>query len=169
MSRKGCTTYQSIADELISELQAYKRQQASEAQAKPPANKRRRTADASAAAVEGDDGEKNIRRRVYDSLNVLKAVGAVIPMKGLTGSTAKEVLWVGLPSGLEDVHAATDMQEELKQHVRAVQQTHEQVQVRTAFEICCRFCGADRGFWNNNTDSARAGAGVAVRAAVQPD
>jgi hypothetical protein len=127
VSRKGCTTYQSIADELISELQQYKQCQGN-ANTKPSANKRRRTSEQ--LPVAEDDGEKNIRRRVYDSLNVLKAVGAVIPLKGLTGTTRKEVLWVGLPGGLEEVRAATEMQEELKQHVREVQQVHEQLQVR---------------------------------------
>lgn len=93
-----------------------------------PSNKRRKT-DGGAAGCE-DDGEKNIRRRVYDSLNVLKAVGAVIPLKSLTGSARKEVLWVGLPGNLDEVCAATQMQEELKQRVRDVQDTHERVQVR---------------------------------------
>jgi hypothetical protein len=133
VSRKGCTTYQRIADELITELQQHKRLQANEAPVKLPLSKRRRTQETS-GPIE-DDGEKNIRRRVYDSLNVLKAVGAVIPMKGLTGSTAKEVLWVGLPSNLEEVHAATEMQEELKQYVRDVQATHEQAQVWFHWEL----------------------------------
>jgi hypothetical protein len=127
ISRKGCTTYQSIADELIFELQEYKRQQAAIARAAPQENKRRKVVPEH--SVPDDDGEKNIRRRVYDSLNVLKAVGAVIPLKGLTGSSGKEVLWVGLPSTIDEVRAAVDMQEELKAHVRDVQDANDQVQV----------------------------------------
>ena len=138
VSQKGCTTYQSIADELISELQHYKRLQGEPTSAGSlPPSKRRRTNDPSAE----DDGEKNVRRRVYDSLNVLKAVGAVIPLRSLTGTTRKEVLWVGLPSNLEEVRAASEMQEELKQHVREVQQAHEQVQVwDTARAHLCSRC-----------------------------
>jgi E2F/DP family winged-helix DNA-binding domain len=129
VSQKGCTTYQSIADELILELQQYKRLQVDGGYpGSPRSNKRKRASDQLPLAE--DDGEKNVRRRVYDSLNVLKAVGAVVPLKGLTGTARKEVLWVGLPGNLAEVHVGTQMQEELKQHVREVQQTQEQVQVR---------------------------------------
>ena len=129
VSQKGCTTYQSIADELINELQQYKRlQQDSGCIDSVQPSKRRRTVESTGLAE--DDGEKNVRRRVYDSLNVLKAVGAVIPLKGLTGTARKEVLWVGLPSNVAEVQAAAHMQEELKQRVREVQQVQDQIQAR---------------------------------------
>lgn len=138
VSQKGCTTYQSIADELITGLQLHRRQHG-EAPATPVPKRRKTSAD-----VE-DDGEKNVRRRVYDSLNVLKAVGAVVPLRNLTGSACKEVVWAGLPPSPQELQAATDMQDELKAQARDVQQTQEQLQVCGWHIVSCRDTCSMRG------------------------
>lgn len=67
---KGRTTYNEVADELVTEL--------------------------SRDSSTGDDivqyDEKNIRRRVYDAINVLMAMGAIEKEK-------KEIIWKGFPNG----------------------------------------------------------------------
>ncbi|KAJ3012709.1 Transcription factor Dp-2, partial [Thoreauomyces humboldtii] len=62
---KGTTTYNEVADELVEEFTA-----------------EARTADSF--------DNKNIRRRVYDALNVLMAMGIIVKDK-------KEIKWTGLP------------------------------------------------------------------------
>jgi E2F/DP family winged-helix DNA-binding domain len=127
---KGCTTYQDIADELIMELQQHDEGQM--LQGKECSRKRRKESDSAGY----DDGEKNVRRRVYDSLNVLKAIGAVVPLKILTGFSGKEVLWIGLPSCVEEVDAAVAMREELKRRMHEAEAVCDQLQVAT--ELLCR-------------------------------
>jgi hypothetical protein len=60
---RGVTSYNEVADDLVQEL----------------------------AAEEGKSDEKNIRRRVYDALNVLSAMDIIRKVK-------KEIHWVGLPT-----------------------------------------------------------------------
>ncbi|OAF68347.1 Cilia- and flagella-associated protein 20 [Intoshia linei] len=68
VQQKGTTTYNEVADELISELNEF-------------------------AGFSPDPGceYKNIRRRVYDALNVLMAMNIITKEK-------KEIKWVGLPT-----------------------------------------------------------------------
>jgi hypothetical protein len=66
---KGATNYNAVADELVAE---------------------RAEAAAAGGGGEGAHDEKNIRRRVYDALNVLEAVGMVEKGK-------KDVRWLGWP------------------------------------------------------------------------
>lgn len=120
---KGCTTYQDIADELIMELQQHDEGQV--LHGKEGSRKRRKESDSGGC----DDGEKNVRRRVYDSLNVLKAIGAVVPLKVLTGFTGKEVLWIGLPASVEEVDAAVAMREDLKRSMHEAEAVCDQLQV----------------------------------------
>lgn len=69
VEEKGSTTYNEVADELVSE---YLEEQARLTGQRP-------------------DDEKNIRRRVYDALNVLMAMDIISKEK-------KEIKWCGLPS-----------------------------------------------------------------------
>eukprot|EP00035_Acanthoeca_spectabilis_P022962 m.446873 g.446873 ORF g.446873 m.446873 type:complete len:319 (-) comp19434_c0_seq1:134-1090(-) len=77
VKEKGVTTYNEVADELVQERQL-----------------------AEVLATEHDDGvgdanephgPKNIRRRVYDALNVLMAMNIISKEK-------KEIRWIGLPN-----------------------------------------------------------------------
>lgn len=68
---KGTTNYNDVADELVREL----------------------AADAAAGLGEGSYDEKNIRRRVYDALNVLEALGMIDKGK-------KDIQWLGWPPAL---------------------------------------------------------------------
>ena len=63
---KGVTTYNEVADELVTDFDD----------------------------EEGKNDEKNIRRRVYDALNVLSAMDIIRKVK-------KEIHWVGLPANLD--------------------------------------------------------------------
>jgi transcription factor Dp len=69
VKEKGVTTYNEVADELVFE----------ETESHP----------AGAANVSFD--QKNIRRRVYDALNVLMAMNIISKEK-------KEIKWIGLPT-----------------------------------------------------------------------
>ncbi|KAJ3034002.1 hypothetical protein HDV00_005579 [Rhizophlyctis rosea] len=64
---KGVTTYNEVAEELVEELAIQARER----------------------GIKFD--QKNIRRRVYDALNVLMAMGIIIKSR-------KEIRWVGLPN-----------------------------------------------------------------------
>ncbi|EFN59258.1 hypothetical protein CHLNCDRAFT_15459, partial [Chlorella variabilis] len=66
---KGDTTYEEVANELIADL----------------------AAEVAAGTVEQLHDEKNIRRRVYDALNVLEAIGMINKNK-------KAIQWKGWPS-----------------------------------------------------------------------
>ena len=70
VEEKGTTTYNEVADELVAAVVAERRQENPNAKY----------------------DEKNIRRRVYDALNVLMAMDIITKEK-------KEITWKGLPSG----------------------------------------------------------------------
>ncbi|CAD7704488.1 unnamed protein product [Ostreobium quekettii] len=74
VENKGVTTYNEVADELVVEL-----------------------AGVDKAGKLDDNDEKNIRRRVYDALNVLLAMGIISKEK-------KQIDWKGLPCS-SDRHA----------------------------------------------------------------
>lgn len=69
VERKGVTTYNEVADELVSEFTDPRYVQSEQAQY----------------------DQKNIRRRVYDALNVLMAMNIISKEK-------KEIKWIGLPT-----------------------------------------------------------------------
>ena len=71
VQEKGKTTYNEVADELVREV----------------------IAERSNDEPRGKYDEKNIRRRVYDALNVLMAMDIISKEK-------KEILWKGLPSNV---------------------------------------------------------------------
>ena len=69
VEEKGTTTYNEVADELVKKVIAERRKE----------------------DPNGKFDEKNIRRRVYDALNVLMAMGIISKEK-------KEITWNGLPT-----------------------------------------------------------------------
>lgn len=92
VEHKGRTTYGEVADELVAEILG--------------------------EASEDDQSfdEKNIRRRVYDALNVLLAMDMIMKDK-------KEISWIGLPShtqvGLDSIRAKKDVKAETVKRKRA--------------------------------------------------
>ena len=68
VKEKGTTTYNEVADELVQSVLAERSEE-----------------------VKGKDDEKNIRRRVYDALNVLSALDIISKEK-------KDITWNGLPT-----------------------------------------------------------------------
>ncbi|XP_048400640.1 transcription factor Dp-1-like isoform X1 [Stegostoma tigrinum] len=70
VQQKGTTTYNEVADELVAEFSNTNNQES--------------------GSDEGYD-QKNIRRRVYDALNVLMAMNIISKEK-------KEIKWIGLPT-----------------------------------------------------------------------
>jgi transcription factor Dp-1 len=68
---RGRTNYNEVADDLVADLRA----------------------DAASGAGDASFDEKNVRRRVYDALNVLTAVGMITKDR-------KEIEWRGWPPGL---------------------------------------------------------------------
>jgi len=89
VKEKGITTYSEVADELVAERQSM--------------------ADDEPRASGEPHGPKNIRRRVYDALNVLYALKIISKEKK---DPKKEIRWIGLPnnsvqeySHMEDLRA----------------------------------------------------------------
>ncbi|KAL4424767.1 hypothetical protein ABPG77_000807 [Micractinium sp. CCAP 211/92] len=68
---KGDTTYEQVANELIAEMKA----------------------EVAAGLAEQQVDDKNVRRRAYDALNVLEAIGMI-------SKTKKAIRWQGWPQGL---------------------------------------------------------------------
>lgn len=78
VKEKGTTTYNQVADELVNEYCVYTSSGNAEA--------------TSASSIDyWTYDQKNVRRRVYDALNVLMAMNIISKEK-------KEIKWIGLPS-----------------------------------------------------------------------
>mmetsp|Transcript_7727 Transcript_7727/g.10668 ORF Transcript_7727/g.10668 Transcript_7727/m.10668 type:complete len:442 (+) Transcript_7727:100-1425(+) len=73
VEKKKVTTYNQVADELVAELNA----------------------NPEKLGLGGSVDQKNIRRRVYDALNVLMAMGIITKEK-------KDIKWVGLPTNAKN-------------------------------------------------------------------
>ena len=98
VEQQGVTTYNNVADELVADLanEPLDDDDDEADEAGGHAKKKRVT-------YAGDDettrrkrvayDEKNVRRRVYDALNVLTAMGIIVKEK-------KRITWIGLPSGV---------------------------------------------------------------------
>lgn len=76
VKQKGTTTYNQVADELVNEYCGFCVLQ----QQQPT----------SSSSHDWYNDQKNVRRRVYDALNVLMAMGIISKEK-------KEIKWIGLP------------------------------------------------------------------------
>ena len=94
---KGHTTYNEVADELVSEF----------------------AQDQQNAISNGDQvyDQKNIRRRVYDALNVLMAMNIISKEK-------KEIKWIGLPTNSAEEYQRLE-QEKRNRVDRIAQKTRE--------------------------------------------
>lgn len=107
VEQKGNTTYNEVADELVKEV----------------------LAERSDDEPRGKYDEKNIRRRVYDALNVLMAMDIIAKEK-------KEIHWKGLPS---NVHHDLDMLQKEGQFRRAeVERKRESLRELLVQQVCFR-------------------------------
>ncbi len=112
MEAKGRTTYNEVADELVAEMSRIE-----------------------AANKNGQYDEKNIRRRVYDAINVLMAMDIIQKEK-------KEILWKGFP---KLSHNSLDkLKAERLAKIKEVEQKQLYLQVRRAgycvdlvLPVCC--------------------------------
>eukprot|EP00055_Hartaetosiga_balthica_P013500 m.69714 g.69714 ORF g.69714 m.69714 type:complete len:490 (-) comp8281_c0_seq4:284-1753(-) len=97
VQEKCVTSYNEVADELVQEQRALSLSQGDVSGGEP----------------------KNIKRRVYDALNVLMAIGIISKDK------KKEIRWIGLPSNSEQEYK---QYEDLKQKkLESIQKTKEQL------------------------------------------
>lgn len=104
VEEKGTTTYNEVADELVKKVVAERE-------------------------TEGKFDEKNIRRRVYDALNVLMAMDIISKEK-------KDISWRGLPSvGRQDLDSLRD---EVEYHEAQLQQKKEALQELLTQQVCFR-------------------------------
>jgi hypothetical protein len=94
---KGTTSYNEVADELVAELTDPRCQSPSDQQY----------------------DQKNIRRRVYDALNVLMAMNIISKEK-------KEIRWLGLPTN--SVQEATSLEAEKAKRIDRIKAKTEQLQ-----------------------------------------
>jgi len=105
---KGTTTYNEVADELVAEF------------SNDPVLARQ-SFDGS-LSIGGDGSEpfdqKNIRRRVYDALNVLMAIDVISKEK-------KEIKWIGLPTNAAQEHL--DLEEDKKKLIELINEKRKQV------------------------------------------
>eukprot|EP00548_Thalassiothrix_antarctica_P006334 CAMPEP_0194142830 /NCGR_PEP_ID=MMETSP0152-20130528/12037_1 /TAXON_ID=1049557 /ORGANISM="Thalassiothrix antarctica, Strain L6-D1" /LENGTH=335 /DNA_ID=CAMNT_0038841933 /DNA_START=127 /DNA_END=1134 /DNA_ORIENTATION=- len=107
VEEKGKTTYNEVADELVREV----------------------LAERSENEPRGKYDEKNIRRRVYDALNVLMAMDIISKEK-------KEIRWKGLPT---NAHHDLDMlQKEGKFREKEVRRKRESLRELLVQQVCFR-------------------------------
>ena len=107
VEEKGQTTYNEVADELVQEVMA------------------ERTED----EPRGKYDEKNIRRRVYDALNVLMAMDIISKEK-------KDIRWKGLPS---NAHHDLDMlQREGQFRRKEIERKREALRELLVQQVCFR-------------------------------
>lgn len=97
VEEKGTTTYNEVADELVRELNQAEEaiNRAAIARGEVPVKKKSKKSNTGKSKKNHDD--KNIRRRVYDALNVLMAMDIITKDK-------KEITWRGLPGSRVQDH-----------------------------------------------------------------
>ncbi|NWU92519.1 TFDP2 factor, partial [Upupa epops] len=97
VQRKGTTSYNEVADELVSEF----------------------TNSNSHLAADSAYDQKNIRRRVYDALNVLMAMNIISKEK-------KEIRWIGLPTN--SAQECQNLEMEKQKRIERIKQKRAQLQ-----------------------------------------
>ncbi|NXU39241.1 TFDP2 factor, partial [Drymodes brunneopygia] len=97
VQRKGTTSYNEVADELVSEF----------------------TNSNSHLATDAAYDQKNIRRRVYDALNVLMAMNIISKEK-------KEIRWIGLPTN--SAQECQNLEIEKQKRIERIKQKRAQLQ-----------------------------------------
>ncbi|XP_044746216.1 transcription factor Dp-1 [Coccinella septempunctata] len=108
VQKKGTTTYNEVADELVAEF------------TNPMTN---------SSLADQQYDQKNIRRRVYDALNVLMAMNIISKEK-------KEIRWIGLPTNSlqECVQLEKEKQKKLYSIIEKRKQLHELILNQIAFK-----------------------------------
>ncbi|CAH1098848.1 unnamed protein product [Psylliodes chrysocephalus] len=106
VKQKGTTTYNEVADELVTEF-----------------------TNSTNNALPDQYDQKNIRRRVYDALNVLMAMNIISKEK-------KEIRWIGLPTNsLQECHQLEkEMQNKLRTIIEKERQLDELILNQIAFK-----------------------------------
>lgn len=103
---KGTTTYNEVADELVAEFSN-----------DPTISRQSFDGQLSMGDSEPFD-QKNIRRRVYDALNVLMAINVISKEK-------KEIKWIGLPTNA--AQECLDLEEEKRKLIEMIAEKRKQV------------------------------------------
>uniref|UniRef100_A0A8C9FJP5 Transcription factor n=1 Tax=Pavo cristatus TaxID=9049 RepID=A0A8C9FJP5_PAVCR len=98
VQRKGTTSYNEVADELVAEFT---------------------TPDDHISPNESAYDQKNIRRRVYDALNVLMAMNIISKEK-------KEIKWIGLPTN--SAQECQNLEVEKQRRLERIKQKQSQLQ-----------------------------------------
>uniref|UniRef100_A0A4W4H6V3 Transcription factor n=1 Tax=Electrophorus electricus TaxID=8005 RepID=A0A4W4H6V3_ELEEL len=98
VQRKGVTTYNEVADELVAEFSS---------------------ADNPISPNDHVYDQKNIRRRVYDALNVLMAMNIISKEK-------KEIKWIGLPTN--SAQECQNLEVERQRRLERIKQKQSQLQ-----------------------------------------
>ncbi|MEE6470588.1 hypothetical protein FKM82_009007 [Ascaphus truei] len=99
VQKKGTTSYNEVADELVAEFS---------------------TADSHISPNESQAyDQKNIRRRVYDALNVLMAMNIISKEK-------KEIKWIGLPTN--SAQECQNLEVERQRRLERIKQKQSQLQ-----------------------------------------
>ncbi|XP_072361921.1 transcription factor Dp-1-like isoform X4 [Scyliorhinus torazame] len=98
VQQKGTTTYNEVADELVAEFSNTNNQE-------------------SGSDEQGYD-QKNIRRRVYDALNVLMAMNIISKEK-------KEIKWIGLPTN--SAQECQNLEMEKRKKMETIKQKQSQL------------------------------------------
>ncbi|XP_042676545.1 transcription factor Dp-2 isoform X2 [Centrocercus urophasianus] len=106
VQRKGTTSYNEVADELVSEF----------------------TNSNSHLAADSAYDQKNIRRRVYDALNVLMAMNIISKEK-------KEIRWIGLPTN--SAQECQNLEIEKQKRIERIKEKRAQLQ-----ELLLQQCAA---------------------------
>ncbi|NXY82874.1 TFDP2 factor, partial [Alcedo cyanopectus] len=97
VQRKGTTSYNEVADELVSEF----------------------TNSSTHLAADSAYDQKNIRRRVYDALNVLMAMNIISKEK-------KEIRWIGLPTN--SAQECQNLEIEKQKRIERIKEKRAQLQ-----------------------------------------
>uniref|UniRef100_A0A8C3AP34 Transcription factor n=1 Tax=Cyclopterus lumpus TaxID=8103 RepID=A0A8C3AP34_CYCLU len=98
VQKKGVTTYNEVADELVAEFSS---------------------ADSHMSPNDHVYDQKNIRRRVYDALNVLMAMNIISKEK-------KEIKWIGLPTN--SAQECQNLEVERQRRLERIKQKQSQLQ-----------------------------------------
>lgn len=107
VEEKGTTTYNEVADELVKKVVADRRKE----------------------DPNGKFDEKNIRRRVYDALNVLMAMDIIAKEK-------KDIMWKGLPTAAKQ--DLDSVQKEIDYRSYQVEQKKEALKEALVQQVCFR-------------------------------
>lgn len=103
---KGTTTYNEVADELVAEFSS------------DPIMSRQSYDKQTLIGDSEPFDQKNIRRRVYDALNVLMAINVISKEK-------KEIRWIGLPTNA--AQECSDLEEEKRKLIDMIDEKRKQV------------------------------------------